>query len=188
MAKNGLLDKGSIEIKLGPYGVATATALSDPSIHPRVQDYRRQIGSRMYPLDREDIKRKLPTADYHVSRKIDGEFTALVFQNGIVFSLNPGGTVRVGLPWQEEAAKLLKDAGIKQALIAGELYVKSEEDRRERVHDVTHVARQPETEKHLSQIRFAVFDLMSINDENLVDFVERFLIINDAADTCPQCQ
>lgn len=158
-----MLDKGSIEIKLGPYGVASATALSDPSIHPAVQDFRRQTGSRMYPLDREDITRKMPTANYHVSRKMDGEFTVLVYRNGSIFSINPGGTIRVGLPWHEEAEKALKDAGIKEAMVAGELYVNAENGKRERVHDVTSVARQPENQDQLSHLRFAVFDLINVD-------------------------
>ena len=107
MAQNSLIEKSGIQIKLGSYGVASATALRDPSILPKVQDYRRQTGSRMYPLDRNDILRKIPTADFHVSRKLDGEFTALFFDSENLFSINPGGTVRIGLPWQQEAEELL---------------------------------------------------------------------------------
>jgi hypothetical protein len=79
---NGLLDVSRVEIKLGDYGVAAATALKDVTWHLKTQDYRRQIGARMYPLDKEDIRQKVPTADYHVSRKVDGEFTVLAFQRG----------------------------------------------------------------------------------------------------------
>ena len=167
MNANGLLDRARIEIKWGEYGTAPATALSDPAILPRVQDYRRQSGSRMYPLDQDDISRKIPNADYHVSRKLDGEFTVLVWRNGNLVTLNPGGTVRVGLPWQQEAEKILVDAGVKEAMIAGELYVHHEDGKRERVHDVTSVARQPESDAELNRLRFAVFDLISINDESV---------------------
>jgi hypothetical protein len=121
---NGVLfDKSRLEIKLGPYGVTTALALNDPSLLPRVQEYRRLSSARMQPLDRPGIKEKIPAAEHHVSRKVDGEFTVLVFRQNEAFSLNPGGTVRVGLPWLEEAARLLSQAGVKEALIAGELYV-----------------------------------------------------------------
>jgi len=165
MPSSGLLDKSRIEIKLGDYGVGPATALSDPSLHPRVQDYRRQTGSQMYPLDKNDIRRKIPTAEYHVSRKVDGEFTALVYREGQTFALNPGGTVRVGLPWIDEAVRLLARAGVHEAIVAGELHVVRSDERRGRVHDVTKVARQPESVEDLEQLQFAAFDLISLNDE-----------------------
>lgn len=159
-----LLDPAHIEIKMGSYGVGNSLALSDGSILPRVQDYRRQLSSRMYPLGKADFAKKIMPAKYHVSRKVDGEFTVLVFREGTAFAINPGGTVRVGLPWISEAAELLSQNSITEALVVGELYV-AREDRRPRVHDVNTVARQPESELELSQLRFAVFDLMSLNGE-----------------------
>jgi hypothetical protein len=163
MIANGLIDKARIEIKLGEYGVAQATALADPGIHVRVQDYRRQSAARMMPLDKDDIRQKIPTAEYHVSRKVDGEFTVLVYRGGQAFSINPGGTIRVGLPWLDEAASLLSKAKVKEALIAGELYVAVDE-RRPRVHDVTKVARQPQSDDDLARLRFAAFDVISLDD------------------------
>lgn len=169
---SALLDKSRVEIKLGQYGVASATALSDPSILGRVQDYRRKASARMQPLDRDDVSKRIPAAEYHVSRKVDGEFTVLVFRDGEVFAINPGGTVRVGIPWLEEAAKLLGAANIKEAQIAGELYV-ARDDRRPRVHDVTTVARQPQSAAEVGQLRFAAFDIVSLNgDASPKPFVE----------------
>lgn len=157
-----LLDRSRLEIKLGDYGTASATALADPTLLPKVQEYRRLSSARMQPLDRGDIKLKIPAAEYHVSRKVDGEFTVLVFRDGQAFSLNPGGTVRVGLPWMDEAARLLSKAGIKEAMFAGELFV-NRTDRRPRVHDVSNVARQPQSPGDLQNLNFAVFDVMSID-------------------------
>ncbi len=159
-----LIDRGRFEIKLGEYGVGTAHSLSDPSIHARTQDYRRQTGSRMMPLGKSDVRSRIPTADYHVSRKIDGEFAVFVLRDGEIFSINPGGTVRIGLPWQEEAMAALKKAGITEAMIAGELYVHNTE-RRPRVHDVAKVARQPKTVDDIGKLRFGVFDVISINNQ-----------------------
>ena len=101
--------------------VAGAT-LADSLLLSKVQDYRRAAAMRLYPLDGGDVPEKIPAAEFHVSRKIDGEFTVLVFRQGEVFTLNPGGTVRVGLPFLDEAARLLAKAGVKEAMIAGELY------------------------------------------------------------------
>jgi hypothetical protein len=155
----GLLDKSRTEIKLGEYRVGAATALTDPLLLSRVQEYRRSTSSRMYPLDRSDIRHKIPKADYFVSRKVDGEFAVLIFDGRDAFTLNPGGTVRTGLPFTDEAARLLSKAKVPQATIPGELYV-HRDDRRPRVHDVATVARQPKNESDLKQLRFAVFDLL----------------------------
>jgi len=164
MANNTLVERTGIQIKLGDYATASSTMLKDPAILPKVQDYRRLTSSRMYPLDRDDINRKIASSDYHVSRKIDGEFTVLYFDQRNCFSLNPGGTVRMGLPWLAEAEQKLSDAGIQQAMIAGELHV-DVTDRRCRVHDVVSLARQPGNVDDLQRLRFAAFDLIELNGE-----------------------
>jgi hypothetical protein len=165
MGQNALLEESLVEIKLGQYGIAQATSLKDPAHLANVRNYKRQVASRMLPLDRDDIARKIPDAEYHVSRKIDGEFSVLIYQEGSLITLNPGGTVRIGLTWQDEAIKFLESAGIREALIAGELYVEPEQERRSRVHDVVSVARQPKTEDELARIKFAVFDVISLDGE-----------------------
>ncbi len=172
-----LLDRSRLEFKLGDYRVGPATALSDPMILARVQEYRRLSGARMMPLDRDDIRRKIPKADYLVSRKIDGEFTVLVYEGGEAFLVNPGGTVRTGLPVTEEAARRLFKANVKRAMVAGELYVQCD-DRRPRVHDVATVARQPKSEADLKRLRFAVFDLMPADGAAPGPYAETWQTIN----------
>jgi hypothetical protein len=164
MTHNSLIEKTGIRIRLGDYCTASATMLRDPSILPKVQDYRRLAGARMYPLDRHDISRKIASADYHVSRKIDGEFTVFCYDVENAFSVNPGGTVRMGLAWQQQAARLLEKAGIRQAMIAGELY-RQLPDRRCRVHDVLRVVRQPSDRQQLDSLRLAVFDVIELNGQ-----------------------
>jgi ATP-dependent DNA ligase len=158
-----ILNRGMIEIRLGSYGVAPPTALADPQLLPAVQDYRRQAAAQMVPLERSDIQRKLPDADYFVSRKVDGEFAAIILRQGQVFSLNPGGTVRVGLPAFEEAARMLQQHGVRSAIIAAEFFVESEPRRRERVHDVVRIARQPQSAGELDSLHFAAFDLIELD-------------------------
>ena len=159
-----LLESGLIGIKLGGYGVGAATSIKDPKVVPAVQNYKRQIASRMFPLGRKDIDRKVADAEYFVSRKIDGEFTVCVYRDGQLYSVNPGGTVRTGMPWQEEALQILDAANVQSALIAGELHM-IVDDRRCRIHDVVSSARQPKSEDDLQRLHFAVFDLMSLDGE-----------------------
>ncbi len=155
-----LLDKSRVEIRFGEYGTAPAIALSDPTLLSRVQEYRRNMGARMVPLAREDLRKRLPAGDYHVSRKLDGEFTVLIADGDEIFTLNPGGTVRYGLPFAAEAKALLEKAGLSSAMIAGELYVQRPDGKRARVHDVTRLAQAPSTREELESLRFAAFDML----------------------------
>lgn len=158
-----LLDRSRVEIKLAEYGVAPATALADTQLLMRVQDYRRNAAGRLYPIEGKEITEKISATEMHVSRKVDGEFTVLIFRDNEAFTLNPGGTVRVGIPFLDEAAKLLSKAGVKEAMVAGELYL-DRGDRRPRVQDVVSSVGRPSEVKELEQLRFAAFDLISYNN------------------------
>lgn len=160
-----LFDKSRVEIKLGNYGVTTAASLTDPLLHSRVQEYKRLVSGRMVPLGRDDISQKVPASDYYASRKVDGEFTVVVYQDGQAITVNPGGTVRTGLPATDEFAQLLNSAGIQQAMVVAELYVNH--GGRERVHDVTRVARSPETTEDLNQLSLRVFDWLELENESI---------------------
>jgi len=70
--------------------------------------------------------------------------------------------VRSGLPYMQEAIELLGKTRHKQLLLAGELFV-ARSDRRPRVHDVSRVARQPESQTDLDMLHLAVFDLLEID-------------------------
>ena len=166
------VNRAQIEIKLGTYGVCTASALTDPSLLPRVQDYKRQVAGRMIPLDRREISKRILPADYHASRKVDGEFTVLVYREGEIFTINPGGTVRLGLPFMIEAEQQLKAAGISQALICGELYVDHADKKRERVHDVIAFARSPQSQDDLNRLHFRPFDWLEIDGQSPTSFSE----------------
>jgi len=158
-----LLDRSRLNIKFGSFGVAPATALSDPLLLTRVQGFRRMLGARMMALDKEGAKKKIPAGEFYISRKIDGEFTVLILKDGDAITLNPGGTVRSGTPMLDEAKKILEDAGIQDAIIVGELYVNRPDGKRPRVHDVVRVARKPESNEDLESLAFAVFDIMELD-------------------------
>jgi len=165
MSSNTLVDIAQCDLKLGSYYTAGARALTDPALHPQVQDYRRLTSSRMYPLDQRDISRRVPDTDVYVSRKVDGEFNGLIYRNGSVCLVNPGGTVRIGLPCLDAAASLLEKAGVKEAVFAGELYVTPTAGRRARVHDIVAVARSPKSTDELDRVAFAVFDIISLDGQ-----------------------
>ncbi len=153
----------AIEWKFSGYGVAAASTMTDAEPWQRAQEYRRATAARMAPLDRKELRSRLPAGEYHLSRKVDGEFTVLVFRGGEACTVNPGGTVRLGLPLLAEAAERLRSAGVRSALIAGELYYRRPDGGRERVHDVCRAARQPASIHDLDNLCFAAFDIIELD-------------------------
>jgi ATP-dependent DNA ligase len=165
MAANTLLDISRLQMVLGSYGIGRGQIMADPFVPIKAQEFRRNLAARMMALDKASAKQKLPASDYFVSRKIDGECTLLLIDGKQACSVNPGGTVRVGLPFMEEAIELAGKSKHKQMLLAGELYV-ARSDRRPRVHDVSRVARQPEGQADLDSLQFAVFDILDIDGKS----------------------
>jgi hypothetical protein len=161
VAATTLLDASQLRVLLGGYGVGTARCLADPFLALKAQGYRRNLSARMQALDRAAATERLPACDSIVSRKVDGECTLLLIDHGQCCTVNPGGVVRHGLPFMEEAARLLSKSKHKQALLAGELHLKKAG--RERVHDVSRAARQPDSEADLSNLHFALFDILELD-------------------------
>src|SRR5882757_5051134 len=100
---NTLVDPSRLQILFGTYGVGKAQSMADPFVPLKAQEYRRNLGARMMSLDKASMKEKLPACDYYVSRKVDGECTLLLIHGNQCCSINPGGVVRMGLPFMQEA-------------------------------------------------------------------------------------
>ena len=158
-----LLRKERLETKLAGYAVGTANAVTDPTLITKAQEYKRDSASKLRAIDGAEVSKKFGAGDYHVSFKIDGEFSLLVYADGEAFCVNPGGTVRVGLACQKEAAEKLKAAGVKRALIPGELYYHKADGARGRVYDVSRIARQPASKAELDDLRFGPFDIFELD-------------------------
>lgn len=170
-----LIDQDALKQHVGGYRSGKADALNDNSILQRVRMRRRQLGQMTMALDRDLAKRRIPSGDYHISRKIDGEYTCLVYSEGEVFTINPGGTIRCGAPFHLEAKEILDEAGIRFAIFGGELYVNREDDNRPRVHDVVRMARAPKSEADVASLSFGVFNIYEWNDEQRTGrYADRF--------------
>ena len=168
-----LVDVAALKRLQGSYRSGGAETLVDPDWLRQARLRRRQLGETMRAFDVATAEQRLPDAnDYVISRKIDGEFTCLVYRDGTCLSLNPGGTVRVGAPFHLEAANLLRAAGIRSAFLGGELHVRRSDGQRPRVHDVTRIARNPASDAEVDSLCFAVFDVYLCDDE---DFSHRYL-------------
>jgi ATP-dependent DNA ligase len=163
-----LIDIKKLNQIIGDYRTGKeADAVKDPEILRQVRMRRRQLGRMMTALDRDAAKYRIPAGDYFISRKIDGEFTCLVYRNGKAFTINPGGTVRVGAAFHNEAAKKLKEAGVKSALMGGELYVNRPDGKRPWVHDVVRVARKPEDQAAVDSLGFGIFNIYDLDGKDL---------------------
>ena len=163
-----LLDKDALkQITANYFSGKASDCIKDPEVLRQVRMRRRQLGRMMTAFDRDTAKYRIPAGDYYISRKVDGEFTCLVYRNGEAFTVNPGGTVRFGAAFHNEAATLLKAAGVKSALIGGELYVNRADGKRPWVHDVVRVARAPADEEDVNRLSFAIFNIYDLDGKDL---------------------
>ncbi|MFN0277675.1 MAG: hypothetical protein ACKVRN_03635, partial [Pyrinomonadaceae bacterium] len=118
-------DKKKFTCKFG-YCIGKVGDLADPSLHIKAQEYKRKISGLMRALSAEDIYRLPKARGLIVSRKYDGEMAMVFFDGKNIISVNPGGTVRVGLPCFDEAEKLLKKAKVKSCILGAEFYVRED--------------------------------------------------------------
>lgn len=170
-----LIDKSALRQLEGNYYTGKADALSDSSILQRVRMRKRQLSQMTMALDRDLARRRIPSGDYHISRKIDGEFTCLVYSDGEVFTINPGGTIRIGAPFHDEAKEILDSCGVSFAILGAELYVRREDDKRPRVHDVVRVARKPESQEQVDSLCLGIFNIYEWdNEERSGRYADRF--------------
>jgi len=158
----------ALDAKLGDYATGKADKhLDDPELLKEVRLRRRQLSRMTTAFDLPLAKTRLPDTDYHISRKIDGEYTCLVYRKGEVITINPGGTLRSGAPFHLEAAKILKSLKIKSALFGGELHVRRTDGEKSRIHDVIAAARAPKTQEAVDSLCFAIFNIYELDGEDL---------------------
>lgn len=147
------------------YCIGKAADLADPSLHVKSQDYKRRVSGITRAVSSEDAF-KIPKAKgYFVSKKYDGEFALLFFDGKTLISVNPGATVRAGLPCLEEAESLLKKAKVKSCIFAGEYYVRTGATKGHPVQQVVGILRSPSSKKEVERVGLAVFDVVQLNGE-----------------------
>ena len=173
---NAKFDKKAFKCKHG-YCIGKAKDLADPGLWAKAQDYKRRMSSTMRAVAAQDIS-KLPKAKgYDVSRKYDGEFGMMVWDGENLITVNPGATVRAGLPCLDEAAALLKKAKVSSCILAGEYYVIDEPSSARMLQQVVGLLRGQKSEKELERIAIAMFDVIELNGKAVgsVDKVVGFL-------------
>ncbi|MEE9348349.1 MAG: hypothetical protein V3U82_09135 [Robiginitomaculum sp.] len=170
MAK--LYNEEAMRAGFGGYRIGVADDLYKEGYLRIVRTRRRQLGQMTMALDVETAKRRVPDSTYQISRKVDGEFTMLIYENGEACILNPGKTLRTGAPFLDDAIAALKKAGIKKALIGGEFYAQctpeqKAQGKRPRVHDIVRLGRAPKTDEDLSRLAFAAFNIYDLDGQDM---------------------
>jgi hypothetical protein len=161
------IDKSRLTKKKADYFTGDAIHLADPSLHAKAQDYKRTLGGKMRAVSAQDIGRINASRGYLATRKYDGEFSLILFNGEKLISVNPGGTVRLGLPCFQEAEKLLKAAKVKSCILGGEIYMQAENSKGLRIHQVVSVLRNPKSEADMERLGLAIFDVAEANGEKI---------------------
>lgn len=177
MPLNTEFDRSRFVQKKGDYVVGKAADLADPILQQRAQEYRRKLSSSMKPLAAHDVYSIPKSRGYYAMRKYDGEFTYVVFDGQRLISVNPGGTVRAGLPCFAEAEKLLKKAKVKSCILAAELYATGDLSNRNRVQEIVKLLRAPASEAALKKIGLAVFDIVESESKPIPAVADVFKLL-----------
>ena len=156
------------------YCIGKVGDLADPSLHVKAQDYKRRVSGSTRAVSSDDAFRIPKAKGYFVSKKYDGEFALCFFDGKTLLSVNPGGTVRVGLPCLEEAETLLKKAKVKNCIFAGEYYVHEGKTKGHPVQQVVGILRKPESKKETERVALAAFDVIQVDDKAVTEVAKVF--------------
>jgi hypothetical protein len=178
MAVKAKINKKKLTCKKGEYCVGKAVDLQNPSWQAKAQEYRRKLSASMRPLSPQNIVDLPKAKGMYGVRKYDGEFTYLFYDGVELVSVNPGGTVRLGLPCYKEAEKLLKKAKLSSCVLAGELYALGDLGNRNRVQEIVKLLRNPKSEAELKRIGLAVFDVVEVNQKPVETAAEVFKLLD----------
>lgn len=171
-------DRSSLTKKKGDYYTGESIHLADPSLHARAVDYKRVLSGKMRAVAAQDIGRIQASRGYIATRKYDGEFALIFFDGGRLISVNPGGTVRIGLPCFEEAERLLKAAKVKSCILGGEIYMQAENTKGLRIHQVVSVLRNPKSEADMERLGLAIFDIVEYNGEKVESLKKLYSLLD----------
>ena len=126
-------------------------------------NYKKNIAGKFMLVEGAKLKARVAGTDFCVTRKIDGHLQVLFYKDGDAVLLNSNGIDKAGkLHCLDVAAECLKYAGVKEAIIAAELYM-PKEGGRPRCADVTS-ALADDTRR--DQLRLAPFDIISLDGQS----------------------
>ncbi len=93
-------------------------------------DYKKNVAGKFVLVEGAKLKQRVAGERFAVTRKIDGHMQVVFYVDGQVFMLNSSGKERAkNLKCLDVFADAVKTAGLKQAVIAAELYLPRPEGR-----------------------------------------------------------
>ena len=150
-------------------------------------DYKKNIAGKFMLVEGAKIKSRLVGNEFCVTRKIDGHLQLLFYKDGEAVLLNSGGVNKAGnLHCLDVAVECLKKAGVKEAVVAAELYM-PRENGRPRFGDVPTALADPVKRDLLC---LAPFDIVSLDGQSFYDvpFKETYKALTSifkADEVCP---
>ena len=126
-------------------------------------DYKKNVAGKFVLVEGAKLKQRIDGERFAVTRKIDGHMQVVFYVDGNVFMLNANGKEKAseGLKCLDAFAEAVKAAGLKQAIIAAELYLPRPEGR-PRCGDVQ--AALADDAKR-DQLALAPFDIIELDGE-----------------------
>ena len=125
-------------------------------------DYKKNVAGKFVLVEGAKLKQRIDGEHFYVTRKIDGHLQVVFFVDGQVFMLNASGKQKAEkLKCLDVFAEAVKAAGLKQAIIAAELYLPRPEGR-PRCGDVQ-AALADEVKR--DQLALAPFDIIELDGE-----------------------
>jgi len=126
-------------------------------------DYKKNVAGKFVLVEGAKLKQRIDGERFAVTRKIDGHMQVVFYVDGQVFMLNANGKEKAseGLNCLDAFAEAVKAAGLKQAIIAAELYLPRPEGR-PRCGDVQ--AALADDAKR-DQLALAPFDIIELDGE-----------------------
>jgi len=87
-------------------------------------DYKKNVAGKFMLVEGAKLKQRIDGERFAVTRKIDGHLQVVFYVDGQVFMLNSSGKEKAsGIACLKAFAEAVKQAGLKQAIVAAELYL-----------------------------------------------------------------
>lgn len=125
-------------------------------------DYKKTVAGKFMLVEAKDLKQRIGDSRMCVTRKIDGHLQIVFFDGNEVELFNSNGRRRVGaINCAAVLSRSLKEAGVKQAIIAAELYMPCPDGRPRHGDVATALSSDTDREK----LHLAPFDIVEIDGE-----------------------
>ena len=150
-------------------------------------DYKKNIAGKFMLVEGAKLKSRVAGNEFCVTRKIDGHLQILFYQDGEAVLLNSRGIDKAGpLHCLKVAVECLKKAGIKEAVIAAELYLPREGGRPRCADVLSALADSGKRE----QLCLTPFDIVSLDGKSFegIPYQETYKALSDifkADAVCP---